>query len=87
MRNPQLYFAIAAPFSEKAHYIERLRLVAPDRIEGEMTIEDPDTLTMPVKVALSYVRTKEIERMVFDDFSNDRTSFDGDFNTIEAPAK
>jgi hypothetical protein len=87
VRNPQLYFAIAAPFSEKAHYVERLRLVAPDRIEGEMTIEDPETLTMPVKFPLSFVRSKEVERLVFDSFSNDRSGFDGEFNTIEAPKK
>jgi hypothetical protein len=87
VRNPGLYFAIAAPFSEKAHYTERLRLAAPDRIEGEMIIEDPATLSMPVKIALSYARSKEVERMVFDSFSNDRSGFDGQFNTIEAQAK
>jgi hypothetical protein len=87
VRDPGLYFAIAAPFSDKARYVERLRLTAPDRIEGEMTIEDPATLSMPVKLPLSYVRSREVERMVFDSFSNDRSGFDGQFNTIEAQAK
>jgi hypothetical protein len=84
VRDPGLYFAIAAPFSEKARYVERLRLTAPDRIEGEMTIEDPATLTAPVRIPLSYVRSREVERMVFDSFSNDRSGFDGQYNTIEA---
>jgi hypothetical protein len=87
VRNPGLYFGIAAPFSEKAHYVERLRLAAPDRIEGEMTIEDPETLTAPVTFKLSFLRSTEVERMVFDSFSNDRSGFDGEFSTIEAAAK
>ncbi|MEP7314472.1 MAG: hypothetical protein ABI859_17940 [Pseudomonadota bacterium] len=87
VRDPGLYFQIAAPFSEKAHYVERLRLTAPDRIEGEMTIEDSELLAAPVKIPLLYVRSKEIERMVFDSFSNDRSGFDGEFNTIESKAK
>lgn len=87
VRDPQLYFGIAAPFSDKAHYVERLRRTGPDLIEGEMTIEDPDTLTAPVQIKLAYMRSREVERMVFDSFSNDRSGFDGDFNTIEALEK
>ncbi len=49
-----------------------------------MTVEDPDTLTRPVKVKLAFSRSTEIERMVLDSFSNDRSGFDGQFNTIEA---
>jgi hypothetical protein len=85
VRNPRLYFGIAAPFSEKAHYVETLKRTAPDRIEGAMTIDDPTMLTKPIQVKLAYQRTKEIERMVFDSFSNDRSGFDGEFNTIQAP--
>lgn len=87
VRHPDAYFQIAAPFSEKAHYVERIRMTAPDRIEGELTIEDPETLTQPVKLALSYKRSTEVERMVFDSFSNDRSGWDGKFNTIEDAAK
>jgi hypothetical protein len=46
VRQPNLFFR-APPFSEAAHYTERLRMVSPDRIEGEMTIDDPVALTRP----------------------------------------
>jgi hypothetical protein len=87
VRDPEVYFGIAAPFSEKARYVERLRRTGPDLIEGEMTVEDPLTLTAPVKLKLSYARSKDVERIVFDNFSNDRSGFDGEFNTIESEKK
>lgn len=83
VRGPREYVGVAAPFSEKARYRERLRRVSEDRIEGEMTIEDPATLTAPMKIPLAYVRSKEIDRLMPDAFTNDRTGFDGEFNTIE----
>jgi hypothetical protein len=85
VRNPYLYFHMAAPLSDKAHYVERLRRVGPDRIEGELFIEDPATLTEALRIPLAYQRSKDVERMVFDSYSNDRSGFDGEFYTIEAP--
>jgi hypothetical protein len=85
VRDPQLYFGLAAPFSEQARYTERLRKTAPDRIEGEMTIEDPATLAKPYVVKLAYVRSTEVDRLFYDSFSNNRSGFDGQFNTIEPP--
>lgn len=85
VRDPSQYVGIAAPFSEKAHYTERLRQVSPDRIEGEMTIEDPQTLTRPVHLKLAYVRSRELNRIVLDTFTNNRSGFDGEFSTIEPP--
>lgn len=87
VREPNRYFSIAAPFSEKARYVERLRLVSRDRIEGELTVEDPQTLSKPLTVKLAYVRTTEIERIVLDGFTNDRSGWDGQFGTIENAAK
>jgi hypothetical protein len=46
---------MAAPLSEQAHFVERLRLVAPGRIEGEITITDPVTLTAPWTVKFAFV--------------------------------
>ncbi len=36
VRDPY-YMGITAPFSDHAHYVERLRKTGPDRIEGQMT--------------------------------------------------
>ena len=38
---------VTAPLSDQAHFSERLRLVAPGRIEMRMTITDPQLLTEP----------------------------------------
>jgi hypothetical protein len=59
-------FNIAAPpLSEQAHFVERLRLVAPGRIENEMTVTDPKYLTAPWVVRLTYIPAG-IDRLVLD---------------------
>ena len=60
-------------------------MVATDRIEGEMTIVDPTTLSQPWVVKLNYKRAEGWDRLIHDCYDNDRTGFDGDFYTIEAP--
>jgi hypothetical protein len=35
---------MSPPFSERTRYVERIRQTAPDRLEPQMTIEDPETL-------------------------------------------
>ncbi|MFO7324741.1 MAG: hypothetical protein DIU62_003405 [Pseudomonadota bacterium] len=85
VRHPRAYFGLAMPFTEKARYTERLRKVGPDRIEGEMVIEDPGFLAGPMTVKLAYVRETMMDRLVFDAFSGNRTGFDGELNTIEPP--
>jgi len=87
VRDPALYFGVVMPFSAKARYTERLRRTGPDRIEGEMTIEDPETLERPMTVPLVYRRETELDRLIMDSFSSDRTGFDGEFNTIEPPSQ
>ncbi len=86
VREPDKYFGIVAPLSDQAHYTERLRQVSPDRIEGEMTIEDPVTLSAPWVVKLTYKRAEEFDRLIHDSYFNDRTGFDGDFYTIKPSA-
>jgi hypothetical protein len=83
VREPNKYFGISAWLSDQAHYRERLRMTAPDRIEGEMTIVDPATLTDPWVVKLRYKRAEGWDRLLHDAYDNDRTGFDGDFYTIE----
>ena len=85
VRQPNLFFR-APPFSEAARYTERLRKVGPDRIEGEMTIEDPATLTAPWVVRQVYVRAEGVDRLVMDTFSNDRTIEEDGVFAILPPA-
>jgi hypothetical protein len=86
VREPDKYFGIVAPLSDQAHYTERLRRIAPDRLEGEMTIEDPVTLSRPWTIELTYKRAEGFDRLIHDSYFNDRTGFDGDFYTIEPSA-
>jgi hypothetical protein len=83
VREPNKYFGISAWLSDQAHYTERLRMTAPDRIEGEMTIADPATLSEPWVVKLHYKRAEGWDRLIHDAYDNDRTGFDGDYYTIE----
>src|SRR5688500_2270216 len=87
VREPNEYFGISAWLSDQAHYTERLRMTAPDRIEGEMTIVDPATLSGPWVVKLAYERADGWDRLIHDAYDNDRTGFDGDFYTIEPAAE
>jgi len=72
--------------SEQAHYVERLRKTAPDRIESQLTIEDPSVLAKPWVIKVVYRRTTTVDRLIHDTFDNDRTEIDGDKMTI-APAQ
>ena len=85
VRDPSRYFQAAPPFSEEAHYVERLQMTAPDRIELEMTIVDPVTLSAPMVVKSAFVRTPNLDRLVHDAFENDRSELDGGTFTIAPP--
>jgi hypothetical protein len=85
VRQPNLFFR-APPFSEAAKYTERLHLVGRDRIEGEMTIEDPEALTRPWTVRQVYVRAEGLDRLVLDTFSNDRSVLEDGVFAILPPA-
>jgi len=79
------YNPLAPPLSEDAHFVEHLRLVSPDRIEGEITIVDPAYLTGPWTLPLAYKRAGKLDRLIHDTFENDRTVAEGDTLTIAAP--
>jgi hypothetical protein len=85
VRDPTRFFFFSPPFTEQARYVERLRKVGPDRIESEFTIEDPASLTAPWTVKLAYTRLPEVDRLVHDDFANDRSELDGEAFTIVPP--
>jgi hypothetical protein len=85
VRNPNAYFFSSPPLSEQAHYVERLRMTGPDRIEAVMTIEDPVTLTGPWVVNLAYTRGTGLDRLIHDDYANDRSEVEGGLFTIVPP--
>jgi hypothetical protein len=59
--------------SEEARFTERIRQVAPDRLENEMTIEDPVALTRPWKLKLTYKKVTDLDRLgYYDCLENDR---------------
>lgn len=77
---------MAPPLSEQAHFVERLRAVAPDRIEGEMTITDPVTLTGPWTVRFAFVPAG-IDRLVHEgDTLLDRVEVEGDKVVFAPPS-
>jgi hypothetical protein len=71
--------------SSKARYVERIRMVGPDRIENEITIEDPETLTAPWTAKMAYVRAEGLDRLIHEAFTNDRSEVEGGAFTIEPP--
>jgi len=79
---PSDYFHGAPPLSEQARYVERIRLDG-ERLVAELTITDPVTLTGPWTTSVSWLRDTGFDRMIQIDWDNDRTGFDGEYNTIE----
>ena len=87
VREPVKFFQMVPPFSDEAHYVERLRKTAPDRIESQFTIEDPLTLSKPWTVNVAYKRTPNLDRLMHDAFDNDRSELDGATFGIAPPGK
>ena len=87
VRYPPDAFQLAPPLSEKARYVERIRRTGADTMESDVTIEDPETLTGPWHAKVSYVREKQLDRLVHDVFTNDRSELSGNDFTIEPPKK
>lgn len=80
--NPSDYFHGAPPLSEDAHYVERIRMDG-DRLVSQVTVTDPVTLSQPWAAEVSWIREEGFDRMVQIDWDNDRTGFDGEYNTIQ----
>jgi hypothetical protein len=64
--------------SNEAEYVERIRMVNPNRIELEMTIVDPATLKEPWVIQVAFKRADGFDRMFHHRFNNDRTVLDDD---------
>jgi hypothetical protein len=50
--------------SDRAHFTEEIRMVAHDRLEDDLTIDDPVALAYPWHIKLTYRRVSELNRMV-----------------------
>lgn len=75
-RLPTEQIGVASPLSklsEQAHFIERIRLLSPNELENEMTIEDPIAFERPWKVTIRYRRVTDLDRLgEYDCVQNDR---------------
>jgi hypothetical protein len=64
---------LSPDLSGQAHFTERLRMMGPDALQDEMTIEDPLRLTGPWQVTLRFRRVKDMDRLIPTDCTeNDR---------------
>ena len=85
VEEPVKYFFFTTPLSSKARYVERVRKIGPDRIENEITIEDPETLTAPWTRRMVYARAEGLDRLIHEAFTNDRSKVENGVFTIEPP--
>ena len=51
---------MSPPFSERTRYVERIRQTAPDRLESQITIEDPETLERAWVLELGTLQGKSV---------------------------
>ena len=73
------------PLTGNAHFVERIRRTGPDRLQVDMTIEDPAVLSKPWVAHFSYKHAKGLDRLIHNAFDNDRTEVEGDSVTIAPP--
>jgi hypothetical protein len=78
---------VGEALSEKARYIERMRMVNKNLLEVQLTVEDPVALSRPWKVTRQYHRVPNMTRLIeVDCQGNDRNPIvDGKFTTIAPP--
>jgi hypothetical protein len=78
VKNPHEYFHGAPPLSDKAHYVQRIRMDKPHHLVDDIVIDDPTTLTGPWKAHLAFQPAEGFDRMVYDNYDNDRTECGAD---------
>jgi hypothetical protein len=72
--------------SDQARFTERIRLVSPDRLENEMTIDDPIAFERPWVLKLQYRRVTDLDRLPPHDCAeNDRNPIIDGKLTIAPP--
>jgi hypothetical protein len=77
----------APPLSDQAHFVERIRLAAPGRLESDITITDPVMLEKPWTLKVTYIRPQGIDRIIHDGdiYDNDRSTTAEGSGTIAPP--
>jgi hypothetical protein len=66
------------------HVVERIRLTAPDKLEDQMTLTDPDVLAKPWHLVRTYTRHRDLDQLEFICEENNRNPIgqDGKVTTI-----
>jgi hypothetical protein len=66
------------------HVVERIHLIAPDKMEDDMTLTDPDVLAQPWHVVHTYTRHRELDQLEYICEENNRNPIDenGHVSTI-----
>jgi len=52
------------PMSDQLHFIERIRMINPDRMQIDYTVEDPVALTKPIHATIIHARVTDFNRMI-----------------------
>lgn len=60
----------------KLHVVERIYLTAPDKMEDDMTLTDPDVLLQPWHVAHTYTRHRDLDQLEYICEENNRNSIE-----------
>ncbi|MGC3979712.1 MAG: hypothetical protein QM808_00450 [Steroidobacteraceae bacterium] len=55
--------------SDKARFIERIRMINKDTLEDQMIIEDPEAFAKPMFMTMYYKRVKDLDRVIYTDCS------------------
>jgi hypothetical protein len=78
----------AMMLSPSAKFVERIRRMSRDKIDDQLTIEDPVSLTHPWVLTISYKRVTNIDRVIHSDcMENDRNPVVNGAVTIEPPKR
>ncbi len=60
----------------KLHVVERIHLTAPDKMEDDMTLTDPDVLAKPWQITRTYTRHRDLDQLEFICEENNRNQID-----------
>jgi hypothetical protein len=71
------------------HVVERIHLVAPDKLEDAMTLTDPDILEKPWHMVRTFTRHRDLDQLEFICEENNRNPIgkDGQVSTILHPGE
>jgi hypothetical protein len=79
------FLAPLALLSEQVHFIERIRMVHPNELEDQMTIEDPVAFVRPWHITIGYRRVSGLDRFIGYGCENDRNPIVDGKVTIAPP--